>query len=100
MSDRRSPPDPIPPDEWGSLLEEEGDGPRHEFAPRPEVVQVSASDLAEPADGAMEHEGHRPSATPRRSRPQQAPPEQSRPPLWRRPAGQEDDLGEPTGRKH
>ncbi|CAN5573328.1 hypothetical protein BH20ACT19_BH20ACT19_05610 [soil metagenome] len=88
--------DPIPPAEWSSVLESEGDGPRHEFAPRPEVVEVTASDLAESAEGATEHEGYQPSDAPRRSAPQQVRPEQSRPPLWRRPAGQEDDLGEPA----
>lgn len=99
MSDRPPPSDPIPPSEWGSLLEGESDGPRHEFPPRPETVQVTGSDVAEAADGATEHEGRRPGDAPRRSTLKQVRPEPSRPPLWRRPPGQEDDLGEPTGQK-
>lgn len=97
MSDPVPPSDPIPPEEWSSRIESTEQAAGHEFPPRPEVVQVTESDLAEQADGTTEHEGYWPSDAPRHSTPDLLLPEQSRPPLWRRPPGQQDDLGEPTG---
>src|SRR4051794_36955990 len=97
MAEPVRPPDPMPPEEWSSRIESKGDGPGHEFPPRPEVVQVSESDFAERAEGPAEHEGYSPSDAPLHRTPEGPRPEQSRRPLWRRPPGQEDDLGEPTG---
>jgi hypothetical protein len=91
-------PDPIPPEEWSSRIESRGEGPAHEFPPRPEVVQVTESDLAE-RGGGPGHEGSRPSDAPRHATPELLRPEQQRRPLWRRPPGQQDDMGEPTGPK-
>jgi hypothetical protein len=97
MPERVPPPEPMPPEEWPTRIPTEAeDGPRHEFPARPEVVQVTESDLGERAQGPAEHEGHAPRDVPRHSTPTLLRPEQSRPGLWRRPPGQKDDLGEPT----
>lgn len=96
MSDPVPPPDPIPPEEWSSCIESNSDEPGHEFPPRPEVVQVTESDLGERTDGPAEHEGYSPGDAPRHPTPELLRPEQSKPPLWRRPPGQKDDVGEPT----
>jgi hypothetical protein len=89
--------DPIPPDEWSSRIQRRDAESGHFFPPRPEVVEATESDLVERAHGPVEHEGHRPTDAPLRPAPQLLPPEQQRAPLWRRPPGQHDDLGEPTG---
>jgi V8-like Glu-specific endopeptidase len=88
-------PDPIPPDEWGSQIERRGEGTAHEFPPRPEVVVVTEAD-ARRAEGRREHEGYWPSDAPRHPTPDLLRPEEVRRPLWRRPPGQQDDVGEPT----
>ena len=88
--------DPIPADEWSSRIPAESGTPVHEFPPRPDVVQVAESDLAERALGSAEHEGHRPADAPVHPTPDLLRPEQQRRPLWRRPPGQKDDKGEPT----
>ena len=95
--------DPIPPEEWGSRVEDggyepaqRGDGPLHDFPPRPEVVAVAESDLAERARGVGEHEGYRPADAPVHPTPDLLRPERFRRPLWRREPGQEDDMGEPV----
>jgi V8-like Glu-specific endopeptidase len=87
--------DPIPPAEWSSRIERRGDGSGHVFPPRPEVVQVTASDLAERAGGPAVHEGYRPSDAPTHPAPELLRPEQRRRSPWRRPAGLQDDMGEP-----
>jgi hypothetical protein len=89
--------DPIPPEEWSSRIERREAGSGHVFPPRPEVVQVTASDLDERADDPAVHEGHRPSDAPTHPAPELLRPEQQPRPRWRRPAGQQDDMGEPTG---
>jgi len=112
MSDPVPPSDPMPPSEWSSRIKRKGNEPSHKFPPRPEVVPVSESDLGERADGPAKHEGYSPPDAPRHPtpellRPEESVhptpellrPEQSRRPLWRRPPGQKDDLGEPTGSK-
>ena len=89
--------DPMPPDEWSTSVQRQEAEPGHAFPPRPDVVEVSGSNLAQPAEGMAEHEGHRPSHAAVRPEPQLLPPEQERAPRWRRPPGQKDDMGEPTG---
>jgi V8-like Glu-specific endopeptidase len=88
-------PDPLPPEEWTSRIESRGEGPGHEFPPRPEVVAVTESDLAEQAAG-QEHEGYIPSELAMHATPELLRPEQQRWPPWRRPPGQRDEIGEPT----
>jgi V8-like Glu-specific endopeptidase len=94
--------DPIPPEEWSSSIERRGDGSGrgdgsdHVFPPRPEVVEVTESDLARRGDGPAEHEGYLPDDVPLSPTPELLRPEQFRPPLWRRPPGQQDDVGEPS----
>jgi V8-like Glu-specific endopeptidase len=88
--------DPIPPEAWGAEIERRGEGARHEFPPRPEVVSVTEADLPEPTDRPADHQGYWPSDAARHPTPDLLRPEEFRPPPWRRPLGQEDDLGEPT----
>ena len=90
------PSDPLPPAEWGSLLESKGDGPGHEFPPRPEVVAVTPSDLAERTADVSAHDGYWPTDAPRSPTPELLRPEHRRRPVWRRPPGQKDDMGEPA----
>jgi V8-like Glu-specific endopeptidase len=90
---------PLPPTEWGGPTggsERRGDETAHTFPPRPEVVAVTGTDLAERAVAAAEHEGHRPDDAPLRLTPQLLRPEVQRRPRWRRPPGQQDDVGEPA----
>jgi hypothetical protein len=87
---------PLPPDEWDRRIQRRDAEPAHEFPPRPEVVDATQSDPGGPQAPA-EHEGFRPSDAPLRQVPHLLRPEQQRPPGWRRPPGQQDDLGEPTG---
>ncbi|MFM9700063.1 hypothetical protein [Streptomyces europaeiscabiei] len=83
--------DPMPPAEWQARV-----------PPRPEVVEVTETTETEPAEcaeGLAGHEGHPgpgPDEEPAPSAPAFLPPEGERRPLWRRPAGQQDDKGEPT----
>jgi hypothetical protein len=89
--------DPIPPEEWSSRIEPRDGESGHGFPPRPEVVEVTESDLADRGDGSAEHEGYRPDDAPLSPTPRLLRPEQQQRPRWRRPPGQEDDMGEPTG---
>lgn len=89
---------PLPPTEWGAPTDaslRRSDETAHSFPPGPEVVEVTGADLAEHAGAAAEHEGYRPEDAPLRPTPQLLRPELQRPPLWRRPPGQQDDMGEP-----
>ena len=92
---------PIPPREWNSRIPARDVDSGHDFPPRPEVVEVTESDLDRipRAAGVVEHEGHRPSDAPLRSTPEVVPPEQQTRGRWQRPPGQEDDKGEPTHQK-
>ena len=90
-------PEPIPPEKWPSQTQRRGDGAKHEFPPRPDVVQVRESARPEGTHGSAGHAGHAPADVQRNATPNLLPPEQTRPSLWRRPPGQTDDLGEPTG---
>jgi hypothetical protein len=92
--------DPIPPAEWEARVASGDDRePGHVFPPRPEVVKVTEAEPAQRAEGPAGHEGHPGPAQkqPPRTTPAILPPEGERRPLWRRPAGQQDDKGEPTG---
>ena len=91
------PDDPIPPDEWGMRIQPRNAETRYVFPPRPEVIEVTEPDLSQRAAGAAGHEGYRPDDAPLNPIPQMLRPEQQRRPLWRRPPGQQDDMGEPTG---
>jgi len=84
--------DPIPPAEWEARV-------RSEAPPRPVVVEVAEAEPARGAEGPVGHEGHPgPDQNhPPWTAPAPLPPEGERRPLWRRPAGQRDDKGEPTG---
>jgi hypothetical protein len=90
---------PIPPDEWNERVERRDAEPAHEFPPRPEVVEVTDAEFEERVEGPVRSEGHNPrEASPRPAEPRLLPPEEPRQrPMWRRPPGQRDDLGEPTG---
>ena len=88
--------DPMPTDEWSSQLKPQNTETRHAFPPRPEVVEVTEPDLSLRAADAAEHEGYRPDDAPLNPIPQLLRPEQQRRPLWRRPLGHPDDMGEPT----
>ena len=96
-SRRRSMPEPMPPEEWPARIERRGGGPRHEFPPRPDVVQVREPERRERTHGSAGYAGHAPADAPSTPSPNLLRPEQTRPPRWRRPPGQKDDLGEPTG---
>jgi len=91
---------PLPPTEWGAptadVLQRQGDDTAHTFPPRPEVVEVTGAALAERALPTVEQDGYRPDDAPLRPRPQLLRPELTRPPTWRRPPGQQDDVGEPA----
>lgn len=88
---------PLPPDEWETRIQAREVESGHEFPPRPEVIDVSDSE-PEQLQAPAEHEGYRPSEAPLRPVPHLLRPEGQRPPGWRRPPGQHDDLGEPSGR--
>jgi hypothetical protein len=88
--------DPIPPDEWSSRIAPRNPESGHGLPPRPEVIEVTEADLANRAAVPAENEGFRPGDAPLRPTPQLLHPEQQRQPLWRRPPGQKDDMGEPT----
>jgi hypothetical protein len=89
--------DPMPPAEWGKRIKSRDAVPGHVFPPRPETVEVTASDIDERVAGETGHEGYRPAEAPVHSTPSLVRPEDERPPRWRRPPGQVDDLGEPSG---
>lgn len=85
--------DPIPPAEWETRVPSE-------VPPRPEVVEAAEAEPAQGTEGPAGHEGHpgpEQQSYPPRTTPTLLPPEGARRPLWRRPAGQRDDKGEPTG---
>ncbi|MFJ9642837.1 trypsin-like serine peptidase [Streptomyces sp. NPDC101206] len=97
--------DPIPSSDWEDRITARpaarpGDpGHGHSFPPRPETVRVTPAHLSA-LDREVSHDldGHLPEGVPVRAVPRPVPPEQVRPPLWRRPAGVEgDDRGEATG---
>jgi hypothetical protein len=88
---------PLPPDEWETRIPAKHIEPRHAFPPRPEVSDATESE-PEPPQVPAEHEGYRPNDVSLRPAPHLLRPEQQRPPGWRRPPGQQDDKGEPTGR--
>lgn len=84
--------DPMPPAEWEARVPSEA-------PPRPEVVEAAEAEPAQDDEGPAGHEGH---PGPEQNHPPRMtsaplPPEGKRRPLWRRPAGQRDDKGEPTG---
>jgi hypothetical protein len=86
--------DPLPPDEWGQHVGRPEDRAR---PPRPDVVTIPDGEQTElPA----EHEPSAPAGVPVHRTPDLAPPgpppQGGGPPRWRRPPGQEDDVGEPT----
>lgn len=91
---------PIPPNEWSSRIQQRSAESGHVFPPRPEVVEVSHADVARvraQAGGApAEHDGYCPSDAPMRPTPQLLRPEEQRRAQWRRAAGQQDDMGEPS----
>ena len=87
--------EPIPPEEWDARVQRRAVEPGHVFPARPEVVQVTEADLAQRA-AVTESEGYRPSDMPLNPTPNLLRPEQQQRPLWRRPPGQKDDMGEPT----
>ncbi|MGW4203210.1 trypsin-like serine peptidase [Streptomyces sp. NPDC004726] len=93
---------PIPPSEWEARIPARpaaaaGLAPAHAFPPRPEAVRVTESDVAAlAAEVPLDVDGFRPEGVPLSPVPQPVPEELVRRPRWRRPAGQEDDLGEPT----
>lgn len=92
--------DPIPPDEWSSILE---GGPanatvaaEHAFPPRPEVVEVAESDVFARAGASAEHDGYRPPSAALHPVPELLRPEQARRAPWVRAEGRVDDMGEPS----
>lgn len=85
--------DPLPPDEWEQRIGRPGDRP-----PRPDVVTVPGGERPVlPA----EHAPSAPAGVPIHPTPDLAPPDPTPPgggqTRWRRPPGQQDDVGEPTG---
>jgi V8-like Glu-specific endopeptidase len=91
--------EPMPSSEWASEVEgveARRDESRHEFPPRPEVVAVTQSDFDERAAAQTEHDGYRPEDAPLRPLPELLRPERFGRPSWRRQAGRQDDLGEPS----
>jgi hypothetical protein len=89
-------PEPIPPEEWAAEIERRADGPRHEFPPRPDVVQVREPERPVGTEGSAGQAGQTPAGAQPSSAPNLLGPEERRPRGWRRPPGQKDDLGEPT----
>ncbi len=98
--------DPIPPAEWEARVGSGNDEDRGPvFPPRPDVVEVTETEPAGSAEGTVGSEGtvgHQGLPGPEQERsertaPAMLPPEGRRRPMWRRPAGQRDDKGEPTG---
>jgi V8-like Glu-specific endopeptidase len=89
---------PLPPSEWGGADDRRAarSDVRHEFPPRPEVVEISESDLDARAVGATEHDGQSPPDLPVRPLPGLLRPEEVRRPPWRRTTDREDDRGEPV----
>jgi hypothetical protein len=91
--------DPVPPDEWEQRV---GRPVHRPPPPRPDVVQVTEADLAAQGELPAEHDPSLPAGAPVHPTPDLAPPDptpraQDRPAGWRRPPGQQDDRGEPTG---